>query len=617
MPPVPPIPPPVRKGSLRAVLRYLPRYKRSLVVGAIALVVGQLLLAYAPQLLRRAVAALDRDTPGFRPAEAPGIALDWALLYVGVMAVRGIANYLMRRRLIGLSRHVERDLKRDIFGRLMDLPVPFFDRMRTGDLLSRLTSDVEAVRFSVGPGIMYLAQTAIAFPAALVAMTWMSPKLTLVLLLPLAGIAAIVRLVSPAILRGSRAVQDRTADLSARAQENFAGVRVVRSYATEDRETAAFRAVNERLVGETLGLAKSRAFMSGGLRLMGDAALVSVVWLGGRLVMDGAADKGTLLAFLVYLDMLLWPMISFGYTLASFQRAAAAMGRIEEILEAPREADGPAATASDAQPVGESGTGGRSGDVDGRAGSISVRGLTFRYPGVTRPALLDLSIEVPPGATLAVVGPVASGKTTLVSLLARLYDPPAGTLFVGGVDVLSLPLRTLRNRLAVVPQDGFLFSDTIRANLEVGVRGAIDPRRVADAAAAAGLDEDLAGFRDGLDTIVGERGITLSGGQKQRATIARALLADAPILVIDDALSAVDTRTEARILDGLARARVGRTAILTAHRLSTIRDADRIIVLDGGRLVEQGTHDELLSEGGWYARTWRLQRLHAELEELA
>ncbi len=595
-------PPAPKRGSLRAVLRYIPRHKKSLVVGTVALVVGQLLLAYAPQLLRRAVAALDRDMPGFRVTDAPGIALEWAALYVAVMGVRGFANYLMRRRLIGLSRHVERDLKRDVYGRLMDLPVPFFDRMRTGDLLSRLTSDVEAVRFSVGPGVMYLAQTAIAFPAALVAMTWMSPKLTLVLLLPLAGIAAIVRLVSPAILRGSRAVQDRTADLSARAQENFAGVRVVRSYATEDRETAAFRAVNERLVGETLGLARSRAYMTGGLRLMGDAALVAVVWLGGRLVMDGTTDKGTLLAFLVYLDMLLWPMISFGFTLASFQRASAAMGRIEEILKAPREAD---IEPSDAGPVARSASG------------ISIRGLTFRYPGVARAALENLSIEVPEGSTLAVVGPVASGKTTLVALLARLYDPPEGTVFIGGIDVRGFPLRELRGRLAVVPQDGFLFSDTIRANLEVGVHGAIDPARVERAAQAAGLADDLAAFPNGLDTIVGERGITLSGGQKQRATIARALLSDAPILVIDDALSAVDTRTEARILDGLRRERVGRTALLTAHRLSTIRDADQIIVLDGGHVAERGTHDELLAHGGWYARTWRLQRLHAEIEELA
>jgi len=599
-------PPPsasVPRASLRSILRYLPPYRATLIVGSIALIVGQLLLAYAPQLLRRAVAALDRDAKGFDAERAPAVALELAALYVAVVGARGLASFVMRRRLIGLSRLVERDLKRDVFGRLMDLPVAFFDRMRTGDLLSRLTSDVEAVRFSVGPGVMYLAQTAVAFPAALVAMWTMSPRLTLVLLLPLAGIAAVVRWLSPAVLRGSRAVQDRTADLSARAQESFAGVRVVRSYAVEDREIADFRAVNERLVADTLTLARSRAFMSGGLRLMGDAALLAVVWLGGRLVMDGAADKGLLLAFLVYLDMLLWPMISFGYTLASFQRASAAMARIDEVLRAAPEDDRP---ASDAGPVARSAQG------------ISIRDLTFTYPGGARPALSHLSLEVPQGTTLAVTGPVASGKSTLVALLARLYDPPAGTVFLGGEDVTTLPLRVLRERLAVVPQDGFLFSDTIRANLEVGVRGtAVEPGRVEAAAATAGLAPDLAQLSAGLDTVVGERGITLSGGQKQRATIARALLRDASVLVIDDALSAVDTRTEARILAALARERVGRTAILTAHRLSTIRDADRIVVLDGGRLVEQGTHDQLIARGGWYARTWRLQRLHAEIEELA
>lgn len=604
-------PPPPRSPLFRPLLRYVPPYRGMLAVGLVCLVVGQLLAAYAPQLLRGALGTLDARSSRFGGDDAARLAMTFALAYVGVVALQGLLVFVMRLRLVGFSRHLERDIKRDVFGHLVSLPTSFFDRMRTGDLLSRLTSDVEAVRFSVGPGIMYLAQTAVKAPAAIVAMLLMDVRLTLLLLVPLVGIALVVRRISPAILRRSRGVQDRLGDLSARAQESFAGARVVRAYAVEEREKDAFRGLTERLISETLGLARSRAFMSAGLRLMGDLGLLAVVWVGGRLVMDREADVGTLVAFLIYLDMLLWPMISLGYVLASFQRASAAMTRIDEVLATPAEPEVPPARGDGAAPAPLAAL------PHTVRGAVAVRHLTFTYPTSTRPALRDVSVDVPAGTTLGIVGPVGSGKSTLLSLLPRLYDVPDGTVFLDGIDANRIPRPALRQAFAFVPQDGFLFGDTIRANLLVGARGPVDPARVEAAAAAAGLAEDLAGFPAGLDTVVGERGITLSGGQRQRATIARALLSDAPILVLDDALSAVDVRTEARILDGFRAARKGRTTFVVAHRLSTVRDADRILVLDGGVAVESGTHDELLARDGWYARTWRLQRLRSEIEALA
>ena len=319
--------------------------------------------------------------------------------------------------------------------------------------------------------------------------------------------------------------------------------------------------------------------------------------------MARTTDVPTLIAFLFYLDMLLWPMISLGYVLASFQRASAAMARLDEVCLQPEE---PSTTLapSPALPARF-------------RGALATRGLTFAYPGTARLALEDVTVDVPAGSTLALVGPVGSGKSTLAGLFARLYDVPAGTVLLDGHDVDAIPLSRLRSAFAFVPQDGFLFSETLRENLAFGAREAPTPERVARAAHDAGLEDDLALFPLGLDTVVGERGVTLSGGQRQRATLARALLSDAPVLVLDDALSAVDTRTEARILDRLREARRGRTAVIVAHRLSTIRDADRIVVLDAGRVVESGTHEELARAGGWYERTWRLQRLSAEIEELA
>jgi ATP-binding cassette subfamily B protein len=598
-------PNPRRRLSMTLVRGYLRRYRGALAAGVVFLVASQVLLVVAPQVLRSAIRTLEHGAG----SDVADRAVRLGFLYVGVVAVQGALNFLTRRRLVGFSRRVERDLKRDVFGHLSRLPYAFFDRMRTGDLLSRLTSDVEAVRFSVGPGVMYLAQTAVRAPAALVAMLWMDWRLTLLLVAALSGVAVVVRGLAPSILRRSRAVQERVADLSARAQESFAGARVVRAYAVEDLESSAFRARADALLGETLGLARTRAAMSGGLRFMGDLGVLCVLWYGGHRVMGGAMDHGTLLAFLAYGDMLLWPMISLGYVLASFQRAAGALERLDEVLAEPPEGAGEPDERPEVRP----------------RGAIEVRRLTFAYPGASRPALEDVSLSVPAGGTLGLVGPIGGGKTTLVSLLARLYPVPEGTVFLDGVDVTRIPLARLRAAFAFVPQDAFLFSESLRENLSYGVHAGIDAgvpgepslARIEAAARSAALDADLSALPKGLETVVGERGLTLSGGQKQRATIARALAADGAVLVLDDALSAVDTRTEAEILDRWKTARRGRTAVVVAHRLSTVRDADQIVVLDGGRVVERGTHEALAAGEGWYGRTYRLQRLHAEIQGLA
>ena len=576
----------------RRLLAYVLRYRRDFAIGLLCVVVTASVGLAGPWVLKLAVDDLTRGVDAAKVRFYAGAVLALA-------AVGGLFRFLMRRIIIGASRGIEYDLRNDFFAHLQRLDLSYFHHHRTGDLMSRATNDLSAVRMMIGPAIMYTATTALTFVVAIVLMLSLNVRLTLIALLPLPLVSISVKYFGDVIHRRFERIQAQLSDISAIVQETLSGVRVIRAYGQEAFETERFRQANDEYVRRNAGLIRLQAlyFPIMGL-LMGIGALL-VLWLGGRDVVSGRMTVGELVAFNTYLMMLSWPMIAFGWVTNLLQRGMASWIRILEVLDTPPSITDPQATHS----VSPHAT------VDG---DIEFRHLTFSYGDHL--VLHDVSAVLRAGTTTAIVGATGSGKSTLISMLPRLHDPPPGTVFVGGMDVRELPLGVLRGAIGFVPQEPFLFGATLAENIAFGVDANGDVReRVVDAAAIARLDKDVATFPKVYETILGERGITLSGGQKQRAAIARALLVNAKILILDDALSAVDTYTEEEILRGLQSVLRQRTSIIVSHRISTVRHADQILVLDEGRIVERGTHEQLIGNDAFYAELYRQQLLEEEL----
>ena len=580
-------------SPIRRLVPYVWRYRRAFGLGLACALGATALQLVGPWVLKLAI---DDLQSGVTRAKLAAYAIGLLVLAI----VGGLFRYGMRLIVIGASREMEYDLRNDFFSALQRFPVAYYQAHRTGDLMSRATNDLSAVRMMIGPAVMYSTTTLVLFVAAVGLMLSLDVWLTGVSLLVLPLVSVSVKIFGTAIHTRFERIQAQLSEISAVVQEALAGVRVVRAYRQEQAELQRFRAANDEYVRRNRTLIKLQgAFYPSMTFFLGLGSLV-ILWLGSGEVIAGRLSIGEFVAFNSYVGMLSWPMIAFGWVTNMLQRGMASWKRMLEVMDAPPTVTDEFATDRLTDP----------GQV---AGEIEFRHLTFAYPGHP-PVLHDVDLHVRAGQTVAIVGPTGSGKSTLLSLLPRLHNPPRSTVFVDGVDVHEIPLGVLRGAIGAVPQETFLFSDTLAANVAFGV----DPRVVTDegiraAAGIARLDKDVQEFPKQYDTVLGERGITLSGGQKQRAAIARAVMTDPRILILDDALSAVDTYTEEEILHRLRGVMKARTSLIVSHRISTVRDADLIVVLDGGRIVERGSHDELVARDGFYADLYKKQLLEDEL----
>jgi ATP-binding cassette subfamily B multidrug efflux pump len=600
--------------SLRPLFPYLKKYRGSYVVGTICVFINNGVWILFPLVLRHAV-------DGLRAGVTREKLLIYSLQLLGVAAIKGIFQFLTRWIVIGISREIEFDLRNDLFRHLESLSYSYYQRTRTGDIMARATNDLNAVRMLLGPAIMYSANTIVFTAGALAFMLSISPKLTLYAFLPLPLVSITVQYFGKRIHERFEKIQAMFSEISARAQENFSGARVIRAYVQEEPEIAAFETSNREYIHRSLNLVRLMGMLWPTLETMLGMAIVLVLWLGGRevisgqtttglisslgtrttLFLDGSMSIGDFVAFNTYMVQLTWPVIALGWVINIFQRGTASMGRINEILvEQPEIEDSPAVEAAT----------GRFTEV---RGEIEFRELNFAYNGV--PVLHDINLQIPAGSSLAIVGPTGSGKTTLVSLIPRIYDAAPGSIRIDGQPVREFSLESLRRQIGFVPQETFLFSETIRENIAFGKADATE-EEVRSAAEAANIAQDIEEFPERYRTLVGEPGITLSGGQKQRTAIVRAIIRNPRILILDDALSSVDTHTEDKILNHLREEMQGRTTIFISHRVSTVRNADRIAVLHAGRIVELGTHDELLARNGYYSDLYNKQLLEEELAEV-
>jgi ATP-binding cassette, subfamily B, multidrug efflux pump len=570
---------------------YFVKYRRGLAVGLMSLLAVDFLQLLIPLVIRKAI---DELTEGGATSDA---LLKLGAAIMGIALIMAILRYVWRYLLFGISRRIEEGIRNRLYAHLQSLSLSFYHKTKTGDLMARAVNDINAIRMATGMGLVALTDGLVLGLAAIGFMLYINLQLTLISILPAPILVYFTRILTRRMSSGYEKVQAAFSDLTESARETFSGIRVVKAYTKEEWTYRRMKRDGERCISENMSLAKSIALFSPMMTIFTSLGLAIVIFLGGRLTLAGQITPGDFVAFISYLGLLTWPMMAIGWVTNMVQRGAASMRRLNRIFEE----------------IPEIKDTGREPDDYKIQGKIEFKGVSMAYPGESRPAIQDIHLFIEAGKTVAFVGSVGSGKTTLLHMLPRLYDCPDGAIFIDDRNIRDIPLQTLRRNMGFVTQEVFVFSDTIRNNVLLG-RADIGEQPVIEALMTAQLWEDVSALDRGMDTLLGERGISLSGGQRQRLSIARAVLAHPPILLLDDALSMVDTRTEERILNALLDSRKGKTTVMVSHRISTISRANLIVVFDGGKVVETGDHATLLAAGKEYARLYRRQLLAQELE---
>ena len=596
-------------GPLSRLNHYFWTYKWLFIPGLLCTMASAGFQIRVPSVVRQTIDSIPRfvslfqsfagtEVQGMMYSYLFGALVFFAVAIIGLSAISGLFMFLMRQTVVVASRHIEYDLRNELYDHLQKLSPRFYQQYSTGDVITRATDDIEKVRRYIGPAIMYVTRSLVMVLVAVSVMFVISPRLTLYALIPMPLLAVSVFFMARMVHWRSDRLQEQYSDLTSRVQEALAGIRVLKAYTREDAESEQFDAESEAYKTRNLDLALVDSAWRPAFLLMVGVSTIIVVWMGGRLVAQGAITIGNIVEYVLYVSMMTWPVASLGFVITMIQRASASVIRLQKILDTePDIADGPQTDPSIQE-------------IEGR---ITFRNVSFSYEDEQEPALQGVSFDLKPDETLAIVGRTGSGKSTLVEMIPRLLEPDTGTVEIDGHDVANIPLDTVRQNIGYVPQDVFLFSDTVANNIAFGKLDAEDDE-IRHAAGEADLLGNVKDFPEGFETYVGERGITLSGGQKQRTSIARALIRDPRILIFDDALSAVDTATERNILQSLRERQGSHTLVIVSHRLSAVQDADLILVMDRGRVIERGSHEELLDEEGTYADLYNKQLLEEEIE---